>query len=211
MSGDFAQPLKPDTSMLLLIDYQPQMLVGVEALDRTQIRNNVFGLAKGARIFNIPTVLSAINQNGFGGKFFPELLGLFADSPIIDRTTMPSFDALDDPAVLAALKKTGRKQLVVTGLWTSVCLAFTALHALREGYQVYGVMDATGSESLEAHNNGIKRMVQAGVIPTTWMQVVFEWLHDWSNPKAMDVLKVFGDHNGFFEKSGAYYADLTKK
>ncbi len=204
------QPLTPENSALLLVDYQPQMLVGVEYHDRTHIRNNVLGLAEGARLFNIPVVLSSVNQNGFGGKFFPELLGMFPQSKLIDRTATPTFDALDDPAVLSALRQTGRKKLVVTGLWTSICFAFTALHCLREGYDVYGVMDAAGSESKEAHDAGVSRMIQAGVIPTTWIQVVFEWLHDWNNPKAGDAMKIFSAHNGYFDKAGSYYASLSK-
>lgn len=203
--------LRPETSVLLLVDYQPQMLAGVEALDRTHIRNNVFGLAKGAKLFKIPTVLSSINQDGFGGKFFPELTELFPESKLIDRKQSPTFDALDDHAVLEAVKMTKRRQLVVTGLWTSICFAFTALHGLREGFQVYGVMDTAGSESLDAHSNGIKRMVQAGVVPTTWMQAVFEWMHDWANPLAAEATKIFSEHNAFFEKAGSYYATLSKK
>jgi nicotinamidase-related amidase len=204
------QPLDPSKSALLLVDYQPQMLAGVEYHNRTHIRNNTLALAKGAKIFDIPTVLTSINQDGFGGKFFKELADLFPNS-LIDRAKMPSFDALDDEAVLAALRKTGRKQLVVTGLWTSVCFGFTALHCLREGFLVYGVMDTAGSESREAHNAGVKRMVQAGVIPTTWMQIVFEWMHDWSNPKAGEVMGLFSEHNAFVDKAGSYYAALTKK
>ncbi len=155
-------------------------------------------------------MLSSINQDGFGGKFFPELAELFPGR-LIDRKASPTYDALDDPAVLAALKATGRQQLVVSGLWTSICFAFTALHGLREGFQVYGVMDTAGSESLEAHNAAVQRMIQAGAIPATWMQVVFEWLHDWANPLAGKASELFAKHNAFFDKAGSYYASFLPK
>jgi nicotinamidase-related amidase len=209
--NNFTKRLSPESSALLLVDYQPQMLAGVAHHDRTKIRDNVLGLAKGASLFKIPTVLTSINQDGFGGKFFPELTELFPQSKLIDRVSSPTYDALDDPVVLEALKKTGRKQVVVSGLWTSICFAFTALHCLKEDYQVFGVMDTAGSESLEAHEAGVSRMIQAGVIPTTWMQIVFEWLNDWRNPLAADASKIFAKHNAFFDKAGSYYASLSSK
>jgi nicotinamidase-related amidase len=212
MAGEnrFIQPLKAENSVLLIIDYQPQMLLGVESHDRTLIRNNVTALARGAKLLSVPTVLTSIGQDGFSGKFFPELLEIFPDIKLIDRTKMPSFDALDDSLVLDAVKKTGRKQLLVTGLWTSMCFAHSALHGLREGFQVYGVMDTAGSESLDAHNIAVNRMIQAGVVPVTWMQVVAEWLHDWAHPRGGDVAKLYGEYNAFFDKAGSYYASLKK-
>lgn len=210
MDRRFTVPLKAETSVLLLIDYQPQMLLGVESHDRTIIRNNTLALAKGARLLGVPAVLSSIGEKGFGGAFWPELKALFPDSPLNDRK-VPTFDALDDPDVLAALRRTGRPQLVVTGLWTSMCFAFTALHALREGLQVYGVMDCAGSESLDAHNHALHRMLQAGVVPTTWVQVVAEWVHDWANPKGAEVQKLFSEYNAFFDQAGSYYRRLTVK
>jgi nicotinamidase-related amidase len=198
----FIQPLKAESSVLLLIDYQPQMLLGVESHDRTLIRNNIMALAKGARLLEVPTVLTSIG--GENGRFFPELTELFPNTDLIDRK-LPSFDALDDTEVLEAVKKTERTQLVITGLWTSICFSFSALHGLREGFHVYGVMDTAGSESLDAHNVALQRMIQAGVVPTTWEQVICEWFHDWANPRSGDVAKLVGEYNG------AFYASLVKE
>jgi nicotinamidase-related amidase len=119
MENSHIQPLEAKSSVLLLIDYQPQMLFGVESHDRTLIKNNVLGLAKSAQILGVPVVLTSIGEGGFSGKFFPELLEMFPKNELIDRT-VPGFDALDDPAVLKAVKKTGRSQLVLTGLRTSM-------------------------------------------------------------------------------------------
>ena len=197
MENKFYQPLNANNSVLLLIDYQAKMLYGVESGDRTLIQNNVSALAKGAQILGIPTVLTTIGEKG-NGQFMPEITKMFPSVQVIDRK-MPGFDALDDKAVFDAVKRTGRKQLVLSGLWTSMCFAFTSLRGLREGFDVFGVMDAAGSESPEAHKMAIERMIQAGVVPCTWMQVVSEWMNNWGNPKAGElVMHVYTKYNAFF-------------
>ncbi len=197
MENKFSQPLDANKSVLLLIDYQAKMLYGVESGDRTLIQNNVLALAKAAQILDIPTVLTTIGAKG-NGQFMPEIAKMFPAVQIIDRK-MPGFDALDDRDVFDAVKQTGRKQLVLSGLWTSMCFAFTALRGLREGFDVFGVMDVAGSESPEAHNMAIKRMVQAGVVPCTWMQTVSEWMNNWNNPKAGElVMNVYTKYSGYF-------------
>jgi nicotinamidase-related amidase len=172
MNNKFLQPLDANNSVLLLIDYQPKMLYGVESGDRTLIQNNVLALAKGAQILNIPTVLTSIGEK-INGQFTPEIVKMFPNTHVIARK-IPGFDAFDDPEVLSAVKQTGKKQLVLSGLWTSMCFAFTAIRGLREGFDVFGVMDIAGSESIDAHNTAIQRMIQAGVVPCTWMQTVSE-------------------------------------
>jgi nicotinamidase-related amidase len=197
MSNRFFQSLNANSSVLLLIDYQPKMLYGVESGDRTLIHNNVLALAKGAQILNIPTVLTSIGEK-VNGQFMPEIVEMFPDTHVIARK-MPGFDAFDDEEVLSAVKRTGRKQLVLSGLWTSMCFTFTALRGLREGFDVFGVMDAAGSESLDAHNTAIQRMTQAGVVPCTWMQTVSAWMNNWNNPKAGELIKnVYSKYNAFF-------------
>jgi isochorismate hydrolase len=107
-----------------------------------------------------------------------------------------SFDALEDDAVSAAVKATGRKKLIVSGLWTSMCFAFTALHGVQDGYEVYGLIDAAGDATVDAHLYGQQRMYQAGVVPITWMPLVSHWMHDWTNPKAGDLkAEVFGAYD----------------
>jgi nicotinamidase-related amidase len=192
-----APSLVADRSVLLLIDYQPRMYYGVEGADRTLIANNVMGLAKTASVLGIPTVLTSIGEGG-NGPFTPELAELFPNAPVIERS-MPGFDALADDEVAQALKATGRKQVVTSGLWTSMCFSFTALHAVRDGYQVFGVMDAAGSESAAAHETAVLRMTQADVVPCTWFQTACEWMDNWANPRAGELVEtVFRHHNGYF-------------
>ncbi len=192
-----ASPLLAETSALLLIDYQPRMYYGVEGADRTILASNVMGLAKAASILEIPTVLTSINDEG-NGPFTPEIVEAFPDAQVIERS-VPGFDALADEDVMRALKATGRRQVVTSGLWTSMCFSFSALHALRDGFEVFGVMDAAGSESAVAHETAIQRMVQAGVVPCTWLQTVVEWMDTWANPKAPALVEeVFRLHNGYF-------------
>jgi nicotinamidase-related amidase len=197
MDTKFFESLEAKNSVLLLVDYQARMFWGASAKDPTYVKNNVMALAQGARILGVPTVLTTIGARN-NGEFLPEIVAMLPDTPAIDRK-IPSFDAFEDKDVFDAVKKTGRKQLVISGLWTSMCMAFTALRGLREGFNVFGVMDAASSETIDAHNMAIKRMVQAGVVPCTWMQVVSEWMHSWQNPKAGELItKVYGAYNGYF-------------
>jgi len=186
--------LTPNNSVLLLVDYQPSMFKGVGSGDRTLIKNCAVASAKAASILNVPTVLTSINPEG-NGEFIKEITDLFPKIKVIARK-MPSFDALEEEAVLAAIKATGHNKLIVSGLWTSMCFAFTTLHGLREGMDVYGLMDATGDSTHDAHKYGIKRMLQAGVIPITWETITSEWMHDWTNPKVPELMEeVYGKYD----------------
>lgn len=186
--------LTPSNSVLLLVDYQSAMFNGVGSGDRTVIKNCAVATAKAASILSVPTVLTSIYPEG-NGEFIKEIAGLFPKLKVIARK-LPSFDALEEEAVLIAVKATGHKKLVVSGLWTSMCFAFTALHGLREGMDVYGLMDAAGDATRDAHKYGIKRMLQAGVIPITWETITSEWMHDWGNPKVPELKKeVYGKYD----------------
>jgi len=179
--------LTPSNSVLLLVDYQPSMFKGVGSGDRTLIKNCAVATAKAASILNVPTVLTSIHPEG-NGEFIKEITDLFPKIKVIARK-MPSFDALEEEAVLTAIKATGHNKLIISGLWTSMCFAFTTLHGLREGMDVYGLMDAAGDSTHDAHKFGIKRMLQAGVIPITWETITSEWMHDWTNPKVPELMK----------------------
>ncbi len=179
--------LTDKNSLLVLVDYQSAMFRGVGSGDRTIIKNAAVGAAKTAKILNIPVVLSSINPK-LNGKVIKEITDLFPKQEVFARK-MPSFDAFEDKGTSDAIKKTGRKKIVISGLWTSMCFAFTALHALREGYDVYGLVEAAGDSTYDAHKYGIKRMLQAGVIPVTLVQLTSEWMHDWGNPKAGELMK----------------------
>jgi len=179
--------LSDKNSALVLVDYQPTMYAGVASGDKTIIRNAAYCAAKAASILNIPVVLSTINPAG-NGNFLAEVTNLFPDQQIYART-VPSFDAFEDEKTWNAFRKTGRKKMVISGLWTSMCFAYTALHGIREGYEVYGLMDAGGDSTPDAHRYGIERMLQAGVVPITVESLVSEWMHDWANPKAGELVK----------------------
>lgn len=186
--------LTPKNSVLLLVDYQPAMFKGVGSGNRTLVHNSAAAVATAASILEIPTVLASIYPEG-NGEFISEITSLFPGQKALPRK-VPAFDALEDEQVLAEVKATGRKKIVVSGLWTSMCFAFTALHALREGMDVYGLMDAAGDSTKDAHEYGIKRMLQAGVIPITWETITSEWMHDWGNPNVAELQKqVYGKYD----------------
>lgn len=174
-------------SALVLVDYQPSMIRSVASGDKTVIRAAAFGAAKAASILGVPVVLSTINPQ-HNGQFFPEIAKLFPNNEIFARK-VPSFDAFEDEATWNAFKNTGRKKMVVSGLWTSMCFAYTAIHAIKEGYEVYGLIDAAGDSTVGAHKYGIERMLQVGVVPITLESLVSEWMHDWNNPKAGELVR----------------------
>ncbi len=169
--------LTPQNSAILFIDHQPQMAFATGSIDRATLINNSAGLAKAAKSFNVPVVLTTAAEKTFAGPIFSEIQSVFPDVRPIDRTTM---NAWEDKAFLDAVKKTGRKKLVVAGLWTEVCIVLATLSALDEGYEVYVVTDASGGTTKEAHDMGVLRMVQAGVRPVTWLQVLLEYQRDWA-------------------------------
>lgn len=179
--------LSDKNSVLVLVDFQSAMFKGVGSGDKPRIKNAVICAAKAASILGIPVVLSSINPK-MNGDFIPEITGMFPKQEVFARK-VPSFDAFEDEKTWNAVKKAGKKKIVVCGLWTSMCFAYTALHAIKEGLDVYGLIDAAGDSTPEAHHFGIKRMLQAGVIPITVESLVSEWMHDWGNPKAGELVK----------------------
>jgi nicotinamidase-related amidase len=185
--GGKLELLTDKNSVLVLVDYQPTMFRSVSSGDKVIIKNAAIGAAKAASILEIPVVLSAINPKS-NGEFILEIATLFPNVTVFARK-IPSFDAFEDEQTWNAFKKTGRKKMVVSGLWTSMCFAYTAFHALREGYEVYGLIDAAGDSTVDAHEYGVKRMLQAGVVPITLETLVSEWMHDWNNPKAGELVK----------------------
>jgi nicotinamidase-related amidase len=182
--------LTPQNCAIALIDYQPAMYQGVQSHDRLTTFNNIHVLAKAAKLFHIPTVISTIAKDSFSGPFMPEILALFPDQDVIDRTAM---NAWLDAKFRAAVHATGRKKLVIAGLWTEACVTFPTLDLLNEGFEVYVPADACGDISLEAHNRAMDRMVQAGAIPITSFQYVFELQQDWARSETyegvMDILR----------------------
>jgi nicotinamidase-related amidase len=174
--------LTPQNSVLVLVDYQPSMFKGVASGDKSRIKAAAVGAAKAAKILDVPVVLSSINPK-LNGVFIKEITDLFPGIEVSERE-VPSFDAFEDKKTWNAFLQTGKHKVVLSGLWTSMCFAFTAIQAVRQGYEVYGLMDAAGDSTIEAHKYGIKRMLQVGMVPVTLEAVVSEWMHDWNNPKA---------------------------
>src|SRR6201986_4890221 len=178
MADPRLEVLTPQNSQLIFIDHQPQMAFGVQSIDRQRLKNNTVGLAKAAKVFKIPTTITSVESESFSGYTYPELLDVFPDKPVLERTSMNSWD---EKNVRDALKANGRNKVVVSGLWTEVCNNTFALSAMLEGgYEIYMVADASGGMSREAHDYSMQRMVQAGVVPVTWQQVLLEWQRDWS-------------------------------
>src|SRR6267154_6366835 len=151
--------LTPQNSAIALIDYQPAMYQGVQSHDRLVVANNIQILAKTAKLFKIPTVISTVAKDSFSGPFMPEVTELFPEHKIIDRTSMNSWL---DANFRKAVHDSGRKKIVVAGLWTEACVMFPTLDMLKEGFEIYISADACGDLSLEAHNRAMYRAVQAG-------------------------------------------------
>ena len=210
MATNYLELLTPQNSQLIFIDHQPQMAFGVQSIDRQALKNNVVALAKSAKLFKVPTTITTVETEGFSGHTYPELLAVFPENDILERTSMNSWD---DKKVRDALAKNGRKKVVVSGLWTEVCNAMFALDAMREGrYEIYMVADASGGTTIEAHDYAMDRMVQAGVVPVTWQQVLLEWQRDWARKATYDaVIGVVQEHSGAYGMGVDYAYTLVHK
>ncbi len=188
--------LNKDNSALIFIDHQPQMAFGVNSIDRQLLKNNTIALAKTAKVFDVPTILTSVETESFSGYIWPELIDALEGQQSIERTSMNSWE---DEKFVKAVKDTGRKKLIMAALWTEVCLTFPVLAALDEGYDVYFVTDASGGTSQEAHDMAVQRMIQAGAKPVTWQQVLLEYQRDWSRKETYDAtLEIVTEHSGAY-------------
>ncbi|VEA63966.1 Isochorismatase family [Serratia plymuthica] len=188
------QLLDKDNSALIFIDHQPQMAFGVTNIDRRLLKNNVIGLAKAGKIFNVPTVFSAVETERFSGDIWPELLAVRPDIAPLKRTSM---SAWEDAAFINAIAATGRKKLVISALWTETALTSPALMALEAGYEVYLVTDASGGTSDEVYEGAIAPLIQAGAAPVTWQQVLLEYQRNWAHKETYDaVMALVREHRG---------------
>jgi nicotinamidase-related amidase len=198
--------LTPENGAVIFIDHQPQMFFGVASMDRQDLLNNVLVLAKAARIFRLPVILTAVESKGFSGNIAPQLLDVFPDLAPIERSTMNAWESKE---FIAAVRNMGRKNLIIAALWTEVCLAMPALQALTDGYAVYAVEDASGGTSLVAHNAAIRRMEQAGAVSVTALQVLLEFQRDWARKEHYDeVLAVVREHCGAYGQGVEYAATM---
>jgi len=185
--------LTPDDCVLLLIDHQPFQFAGLRSHDTQTVINNVVGLAKAAKIFNVPTLFSTVLEER-GGYLLEPLQAVFPEQKPIDRTFINTWE---DQRVVDWVKRTGRRKIVMAALWTEICLAMPAIHALGDGYDVYIVTDASGGVSLEAHEMAVSRMVQAGAVPITWTVFGSELQRDWAREETVPALaQTLFDHMG---------------
>ncbi len=188
--------LTPDNCVVALIDHQPQMLFGVSNFDRQSIINNTVALAKAARVFSLPVVLSTVESKSFSGNLWPQIKAVFPDQVPVERTSM---DAWDDKNFVAAIEKSGRKKIVLAGLWTETCVALPTIQAIHDGYEIYVVEDCCGDVSQLAHDNAMKRVIQAGAKPVTALSVMLEWQRDWAETDTYDaVMDIVKTHCGAY-------------
>lgn len=185
--------LRPEDSILVLIDHQPFQFANLNSHEPTTVINNVLGLAKTAKIFQVPTILTTVVEER-GGYIIKGLQDVFPDQKPINRTFINTWE---DPKVTDIVKESGRKQLIIAGLWTEVCVAMPAIQAVGEDYDVFVVTDACGSVSSEAHDMAIRRMVQAGIVPINWLAVASEWQRDWARIEtATQLSSLLFEHGG---------------
>ncbi|TBO44451.1 hydrolase [Pedobacter kyonggii] len=185
--------LTPDNCVLILIDHQPFQFAGLRSHDSQTVINNVVGLAKAAKIFGVPTLLTTVVEER-GGFLLKQLQDVFPEQKPINRTFINTWE---DERVVEWVKQTGRKKIVIAALWTEICLAFPAIQAAGEGYDVYGVTDASGGTSLESHDMAIQRMIQAGVTPITSVVFSSELQRDWARQETIpELAQVIYDHFG---------------
>ena len=185
--------LTPENCVLLLIDHQPFQLANVNSHEPTMVINNVTALARTAKVYGIPTILTTVNEER-GGAIFKQVQAVFPDQKPIDRTFINSWE---DRRVVDAVRKTGRKKVVMAALWTEMCLSMPAIHAMGDGYDVYVVTDASGGVSPEAHDMGIRRVEAAGAQPITWLGMAGELQRDWARTEPLgEVAQIFIEHAG---------------
>jgi len=186
-----ASLLRPEDSVLVLIDHQPYQLANLNSHEPQMVVNNAAGLAKAARAFGVPTILTSVIAER-GGLIFPQITDVFPGQEVIDRTLINTWE---DGKVVDAVKATGRRQLVIAGLWTEVCVAMPVIQAAGEGWDVTAVTDASGGTSVEAHQIAIQRMIAAGANMMTWLAVAAEWQRDWAREDtALNVTEVIKAH-----------------
>jgi nicotinamidase-related amidase len=201
--------LDPAQSVVIIIDHEPQMYFGVSDKSREEIENSVVGLAKAAKLFNVPCILTTVTAEEFSGYMYSKLQDVYPTYVPIDRTAI---NCWEDANLKKAVEKTGRKKVIISGLWTEACVLFPSLCMKQEGYDVYFVEDACGGASTSAHEMAVKRMVQADVKPVTWMQVMLEWQRDWNNKETYDgVMSIVKEHGGAYGLGVEYAKSMLGK
>jgi nicotinamidase-related amidase len=188
--------IDPSNVGLVLVDFQPQMMFAAQSISGQLLLNNAVGLARAAKIFGVPTILTTVATESFSGPTFQQLAAALPESEPLDRTTMNFWE---DSKVRALIEASGRTKWLLAGMWTSACINFPTVQMLEAGYEVYVVADACGDTSATAHQTSIERMVQAGAVPMTWIQVALELQRDWARQETYDaVMRLMIDHGGSY-------------
>ena len=201
--------LTQDNCVVALIDHQPQMLFGTGYPDRESIINHTVALAKATRVFDVSVVLTTVETQSFSGNMWPQLRAVFPKQTPIERSSM---NAWDDQNFVAAIKATGRKKIVLAGLWTEVCIAFPTVQAIHDGYEIYVVEDCCGDISQLAHDNAMKRVFQAGAKPVTSLSVMLEWQRDWAQKDTYNaVMDIVKTHYGAYGIGVEYVYTMVHK
>lgn len=201
--------LTPHNCVVAFIDLQPQMLFGVANFDRQTIINNNLILAKAARVFDVPAILTTVETSSFSGHLWPQIQAVFPKQQPIERSSMNSWD---DANFVAAISKTDRRKIVLSGLWTETCVALPAVQALHDGYDVYVVEDCCGDISTLAHSNAMSRMIQAGAKPVSALSVLLEWQRDWALKETYDsVIGIVKEHCGAYGVGVEYAYTMVHK
>jgi len=196
--------LSPDNCALALVDHQPGVALLVKSIDLQLLINNAAGIAGAAKVFGVPTVLSTVGAATNRDPLLAEIQAVFPDQRPTDRSGL---NAWEDPAFVAAVEATGRRKLVIAGLYTEICLSLTALSALAAGYEVYALVDVSGGLSQTAHDAALQRMIPAGVVPVTWLAVMSEWQRDWTRGETVPgLLAVARAHGGAYALQAQRFA-----
>ncbi len=190
------ETLAPDNAALLMIDHQTGISNGIADMSQTEFKNNVDALAKTGRMFDLPSLITTSASDGPNGPLFHSITEILPNAPVIHRPGQ--INAWDCEEFVEAVKKLGRKKLILAGVSTDVCLAFAAISAINDGYEVYAVVDASGTWNQLVAQTAILRMIQAGVIPMTWVAVAAELQKDWRNPTGEQLAEIMGEHLPFY-------------
>ncbi len=189
--------ISPTDHALILIDFQSQMSFATKSIDATLLRNNAALVSRAAAGFGVPTILTTVAEKSFSGPMYAEITDAFPGQPLLDRTSMNTWE---DAQVISKINEIGKTRLVMAGLWTSVCLVGPSLSALDQGFEVYLITDACGDISTEAHERAVERMIQAGVQPMTALQYLLELQRDWARTGTYDmttgIAKLYGGAYG---------------
>jgi len=199
----YNQLYTPDDTAIVFIDFQPQMTFGVASIDRATLVNNVVLMAKVAKEFGVPAILTSVETESFSGYTWPQLLDVFPGQAVVERTSMNSWD---DEGFRAAVRATGRKNILMTGLWTEVCVTWPTIEMSGAGFQMYVVDDCCGATSVAAQEAALSRMVQAGATRLTTIAALLEFQRDWKNRAHYDALMTLLKQHAGAYGSGVEYA-----